>query len=88
MLLEGRKGELADGAIKELNRVQASAGRLTELVGELLELEKLEAGKLNLDLTAVSASDVCESAKELLFGLAQKNQVTLKGPSGDALILA
>lgn len=88
MLLEGRKGALSEGAIKELNRVQVSANRLTELVGELLELEKLEAGKLNLDLTAVSASDVCEAAKELLFGLAQKNSVTLKGPSGDALILA
>lgn len=88
MLVEGKKGTLSDGAIKELNRVQASANRLTELVGELLELEKLEAGKLNLDLSAVSASDVCEAAKELLFGLAQKNSVTLKGPLGDAVILA
>ena len=88
LLTEGKKGTLSEGAIKELNRVQASANRLTELVGELLELEKLEAGKLNLDLSAVSASDVCEAAKELLFGLAQKNSVTIKGPIGEALICA
>lgn len=88
MLTEGKKGALSDGVIKELNRVQASANRLTELVGELLELEKLEAGKLNLDLCAVGASDVCEAAKELLFGFAQKNSVTIRGPIGEALILA
>ena len=68
--------------------MQASANRLTELVAELLELEKLEAGKLNLDLAPVSASDVCEAAKELLLGLAQKNSVQLKGPTGEALIMA
>ncbi len=88
MLTEGKKGALSEGAVKELNRVQTSANRLTELVGELLELEKLEAGKLTLDLTAVGASDVCEAAKELLFGLAQKNSVTVKGPIGEALIHA
>ncbi len=88
MLTEGKKGALSAGAIKELSRVQTSANRLTELVGELLELEKLEAGKLNLDLTAVSASDVCEAAKELLFGLAQKNSVSIKGPIGEALLHA
>jgi len=88
MLTEGKKGVISEGAIKELNRVQTSANRLTELVGELLELEKLEAGKLNLDLAPVSASDVCEAAKELLLGLAQKNTVQLKGPIGEALIMA
>ena len=88
MLTEGKKGTLSEGVIKELNRVQSNANRLTELVGELLELEKLEAGKLNLDLAAVGASDVCEAAKELLLGLAQKNSVTIKGPIGEALIHA
>ncbi|MCC7529673.1 MAG: HAMP domain-containing histidine kinase [Candidatus Melainabacteria bacterium] len=88
LLTEGKKGNLSEGAIKELNRVQTSANRLTELVGELLELEKLEAGKLNLDLSAVSASDICEAAKELLIGLAQKNSVTIRGPIGEALIHA
>ncbi len=36
MLTEGKKGTLSACAIKELNRVQTSANRLTELVGELL----------------------------------------------------
>ncbi len=88
MLKEGKKGALSEGVIKELSRVQTSANRLTELVGELLELEKLEAGKLNLDLAPVAASDVCEAAKELLLGLAQKNSVKIRGPAGEALIHA
>lgn len=88
LLMEGKRGEISDGARKELTRVQFSVERLNALVAELLELEKLEAGKLYLDLAAVSASDVCEAAKELLFGLAHKSDITFSGPSGEALLLA
>lgn len=88
LLMDGKKGDISDGAKKELSRVQSSVERLSALVGELLELEKLEAGRLKLDLTAVAASDVCEAAKELLFGLAQKSNIKLSGPSGEALLIA
>lgn len=87
-LLDQPNSEISDSAKKQLTRVQESVSRLTSLVGELLELDKLEAGKLTLDLCPVSASDVCEAAKELLYGMALKADVTINGPTGEALILA
>lgn len=87
-LLESSDNEVSDGAKQTLVRVQTSVQRLTDLVAELLELEKLEAGKLNLNLAPVAASDVCEEVKELLYGMAQKADVQLQGPVGEALLYA
>lgn len=80
--------DLTAGAMQELNRVQQSAQRLSGLVNELLELDKLEAGKLGLDVQRVGVSDACEAAKNLLFGLARQNGITLNGPQDDAIVLA
>lgn len=88
-LLESKDDdEIPESAKQTLTRVQTSVQRLTDLVAELLELEKLEAGKLNLNLAPVAASDVCEEAKELLQGMAQKADVKLHGPVGEALLNA
>lgn len=87
-LLESNDDDVSVVAKQTLARVQMSVQRLTELVAELLELEKLEAGKLNLNLSPVAASDVCEEAKELLMGMAQKANVHLSNPSGEALLHA
>jgi len=87
-LLESSDEDVSSSAKLTLERVQNSVQRLTDLVAELLELEKLEAGKPNLNLTPVAASDVCEEAKELLLGMAQKADVVLQGPAGEALLYA
>lgn len=88
IVTESLAGEISQPAIQELERVQISAQRLSALVNELLELDKLEAGKFGLDLARVGVSDACEAAKTLLFGLARQARVSLVGPSGDAIVMA
>jgi len=88
IITESMGNVLSPGANKELHRVQQSAQRLSSLVNELLELDKLEAGKLGLELSRVGASDACEAAKDLLFGLARQGEVNLHGPFGDAVVVA
>jgi PAS domain S-box-containing protein len=88
LLTEGKRGEVPEPVEKMLRIAQASAQQLTQLVNELLELEKLESRVSNLELTAVSASDACALAKESLLSLAGKAQVRLRGPVGDALLQA
>lgn len=88
ILTESMKEELPQGIMKELNRVQTSAQRLTDLVNELLELDKLEAGMLSVELKRVLASDACEAAKDLLFGLARQAGVSIVMPKDDAFVLA
>lgn len=88
ILLDGKRGLISNRARKLLSNAQDSAQKLTGLVNELLELEKLESSALVLDLGPVSASDACASARELLQTLAEQARVQIRGPVGDALILA
>ena len=80
--------QISPQAKVELDRVQVSAQRLSSLVNELLELDKLEAGKFGLELTRVGVSDACEAAKSLLFGLSRQSGVSMLGPQDDALVKA
>lgn len=84
LMLEGQKGELPDAVSAELRKVETSMSRLMALVGELLELEKLESGKLTFVLDDVCANDVCSAAVEALESLAKSAAVTVSGPHGDA----
>jgi PAS domain S-box-containing protein len=88
IVTESLADKLTAPAIRELERVQNSAQRLSSLVNELLELDKLEAGKLGLELNNVDLSDACEAAKSLLFGLARQSNVQIVGPTGEALVRA
>jgi len=88
ILTESMKDELSPGIITELERVQHSAQRLTDLVNELLELDKLEAGRLSVELKKVLASDACEAARDLLFGLARQSDLTVTVTEGDAFVMA
>lgn len=88
LLQKGVKGELPQKALDELARVQLNSTRLVSLVNELLELDKLEAGKLILDRQPVGLSDVCEAAKQSLFPLARKKSISIITPSNDAVVFA
>ncbi len=88
ILTESMKDDLSQGIMSELNRVQTSAQRLTDLVNELLELDKLEAGRLSVELKRTLASDACEAAKDLLFGLARQSGVSIVMPEDDAFVMA
>ncbi len=83
----GKRGELPEGVKKELARADSNSQRLLSLVNDFLELEKLEANKFSLDLAPVAASEVCESAKETLAGLAAAAQISVLGPKNDTILL-
>ncbi len=83
----GKRGQLPEGVIKELARTESNSQRLLTLVNDFLELEKLEANKFALDLFAVAASEICDSAKETLAGLANAAKVSVQSPQTDAILL-
>ncbi|MCC7529676.1 MAG: PAS domain S-box protein [Candidatus Melainabacteria bacterium] len=88
IITESLRDVLPPLAMTELARVQTSAQRLSSLVNELLELDKLEAGKFAVNRQRVGVSDACEAAKALLFGLARETSITLVGPENDAVVKA
>jgi signal transduction histidine kinase len=49
LLAQGGGGPVTDRQRQLLGKVQESCGRMVRLIGEILDLSKLEAGKLNLE---------------------------------------
>lgn len=87
LVTEGARGELSEKAKKELVKASQSVERLMELVRDLLDMEKLDAGKMVLDFKSVSALDVCTTAVDSLSTLAAQMNVKIQAPWQDALML-
>lgn len=84
----GALGEIPPSARKLIQIIQASLSSLTSLVNDLLDLDKIEAGKLVLDRECLSLKDVCESSLATLEAMAAEAGVELTGPQGDGAVMA
>ncbi len=58
MLLSGIVGELNETQLRFLGIVRANAARLSHLVNELLEISRIEAGRLKLHIEPIRLEDV------------------------------
>jgi PAS domain S-box-containing protein len=61
-----------------VNDIHTSGTHLLNLVNDLLDLSKVEAGKLELNFTAVAISDVIEHASNILHEQATKARVVVR----------
>src|SRR5581483_9329427 len=69
LLLERRHGN--DKATREtLLTMRLAAGQVLELVNEVLELSRTEAGRIEVDLQEVALSDVTRELRPIVAGLA------------------
>ena len=62
ILLEERRGPLNEYQQKLLHLVESSGQHLLALINDILDLSKIEAGKLELHLETVEILDLCESS--------------------------
>lgn len=74
-LIEGLVGHLTDKQQKYLHRINANADRLTRMISDLLDLSRIEVGKIPINLGEVSlsklASDVIDQCQLLAQGKGQ-----------------
>ena len=73
MLLEDAEDEGDDESIADLNKIHNAGQHLLKLVNEVLDLSKIEAGKMELDLEETDLAELLGEIVEAARPAARKN---------------
>ena len=75
VLLLQTYGPMNEKQVKALKNIESSGRHLLELINDILDLSKIEAGKLDLQMGSCQAGDLCQASLQLIKGMAhQKKQ--------------
>lgn len=86
ILRTGMKGPIEVAVARELDVVESNVHSLTELMGALLDLDKLESGRSMLQTSALHAFNITANAKQTLRSKAEQLGVKMQGPRDDAFV--
>ncbi len=70
-------GQLNEKQLKYAQNIEESGRHLLELINDILDLSKIEAGKMELSIQPVSVAAVCDASVRLVKQLAHKKQLQL-----------
>jgi PAS domain S-box-containing protein len=88
LVLEGEAGDLTDDQRQFLGVVERNAHRLLALVGDLLFLAQIEAGRLSLEVGAVDLSAIAAESVETARPIAEEKGITLTLATGPLALVA
>ena len=88
LLSTGMYGELSEHGQEQLEVADRSIGTLITLINDLLDIEKMKAGKIEVNLAPISISDVMKRAAESMRGLADRDKITIEVSDCDVLVFA
>jgi len=77
ILSSDKMPELPPIAVRQINSVQGNIKRVVEMVNDLLTIDKLEAGKLELDIDEIDVSELAAEAIESVSALAREKQIKI-----------
>ncbi len=78
-LLANPTEELPGGTVKEfMKNINASGKHLQQIINDILDLSKIEAGKMELHIASYPVSYFQESIERLLAGPIQEKEITLE----------
>jgi PAS domain S-box-containing protein len=84
LLAGGVVGPLSEEARQAVDVAERNAVRLMTLINDILDLERLEQGRVELDLGEVAVADVLERAVDTIAPLAAERGVALEVPRTSA----
>jgi signal transduction histidine kinase len=73
MLLEDARDLKRDDEIEPLERILRAAQHLLALINDILDLSKIEAGKMDLNLESFALAPLIEDVASTIRPLAEKN---------------
>jgi signal transduction histidine kinase/DNA-binding response OmpR family regulator len=78
-------GQLNEKQLKALSGVEESGRHLLALINDILDLSKIEADKLKLEIGPVSIDAVCQASLRLINQIAHKKQLKVSSTFDNAL---
>ena len=77
IMLQGLPGPLNEEQTKQLGMVQGSARHLLELINDVLDLSKIEAGQLQIEAEPFDVRTAVDKVTQLVAPMAEKKQLAL-----------
>ncbi len=78
IMQEGIYGEVNEKQAHALQIIEKSSQYLLDLINDILDLSKVEAGKLELNLENVSVAQICHTSLQFVKQLAAKKHIKIK----------
>jgi signal transduction histidine kinase len=78
LMADGIYGQLPEKTMGVLKRLESNGRHLLGLINDVLDLSKIEAGQLTLDLTDYSLEDIAQTVRSTLEPLAADKKLTFK----------
>ncbi len=77
LLLRQKSGSLTERQSNHVRAIEASGKHLLQLINDILDLSKIEAGKAELQLEPVSIQDLCDECLKMIQPRADKKRLAL-----------
>jgi PAS domain S-box-containing protein len=77
ILSHGIRGPVTDQQLEDLNRIKRSQQHLLGIINDLLNFTRIEAGRLNYDIVAMSLADTVDAVRPLIEPLAANKKIRL-----------
>ncbi len=78
-------GQLNDQQQKALLHIEEGGRHLLELINDILDLSKIEAGKLDLEIRVLNVEEVCQTSIRFINQLAKEKQIKTSLTIGPAI---
>jgi signal transduction histidine kinase len=77
MLLEGLAGELASEQRDYVQIIMEKGDQLLQIINEVLDISKIEAGNIQLSCEAINLSDLLQQVSDAMMPQARRKEITL-----------